>query len=243
MLARPEHASGLALAGWTQPARSPSSATKANRCRCTALPSTPARRPSRSPTPCCGASPGRSAPGVCRVLPAAHPNSGFREALNRLSHRHGASILASRKSGGLEIGRQAVGGTYVRKRTQAGIGCVTIHPARDDHDPSRVRLGWRRTVDGISDINPNRIHVTVGKQRRFRWASGADYVVHHEDLSADRVGWWQEIPTVTPATAISQCLVRHADAPAPAGHRTRSRPGLFEDRRTRRPRRRVGGTQ
>ena len=31
---------------------------------------------------------------------------------------------------------------------------------------------------GISDVNPNRIHVTVGKDRRFRRASGGDYVVH-----------------------------------------------------------------
>lgn len=60
---------------------------------------------------------------------------------------------------------------------------------------------------GISDVNPNRIHVTVGKDRRFRRASGEDYVVHYQNLTPKQVGWWQEIPTVTPVTAIEQCLV------------------------------------
>lgn len=61
-------------------------------------------------------------------------------------------------------------------------------------------------VYGISDVNPNRIHVTVAKQRRFRRANGDDYVVHYEDLDAKQIGWWQEIRTVTAATAIAQCL-------------------------------------
>ena len=60
---------------------------------------------------------------------------------------------------------------------------------------------------GISDVNPNRIHITVGKDRRFRRASGEGYVVHYQDLTPKQVGWWQEIPTVTPVTAIEQCLV------------------------------------
>lgn len=60
---------------------------------------------------------------------------------------------------------------------------------------------------GISDVNPNRIHVTVGKDRRFRRAGGEDYVVHYQNLAPKQVGWWQEIPAVTPVTAIEQCLV------------------------------------
>ena len=59
---------------------------------------------------------------------------------------------------------------------------------------------------GISDVNPNRIHLTVGKDRRFRRANGEDYVVHYQNLTPKQVGWWQEIPTVTPVTAIEQCL-------------------------------------
>lgn len=60
---------------------------------------------------------------------------------------------------------------------------------------------------GISDINPNRIHVTVAKSRRMRRADGDDYVIHREDLEPAQIDWWQEIPTVTPPTAIAQCIV------------------------------------
>ncbi len=59
---------------------------------------------------------------------------------------------------------------------------------------------------GISDINPNRIHVTVGRHRRFRRTTRDDYVVHHQDLEPKQIGWWEEIPAVTPATAIEECL-------------------------------------
>jgi len=59
---------------------------------------------------------------------------------------------------------------------------------------------------GISDVNPNRIHVTVGKKRRLRRTGGDDYVIHYEDLTPAQIGWWQEIPTVTPRTAIEQCI-------------------------------------
>ncbi|MCL2489183.1 MAG: type IV toxin-antitoxin system AbiEi family antitoxin domain-containing protein [Propionibacteriaceae bacterium] len=58
----------------------------------------------------------------------------------------------------------------------------------------------------ISDINPNVIHVTVAKHRRLRRANQNGYVIHHEDLAPNPIGWWQEIPTVTPATAIAQCI-------------------------------------
>jgi len=58
----------------------------------------------------------------------------------------------------------------------------------------------------ISDVNPNRIHVTVAKHRRLRRAGGDDYVIHNEDLAPTQIGWWQEIPMVIPATAIAQCV-------------------------------------
>ena len=58
----------------------------------------------------------------------------------------------------------------------------------------------------ISDINPNVVHITVAKRRRLRRAGGEGYVVHYEDLGPGQVGWWQEIPTVTVATAIDQCI-------------------------------------
>ncbi len=87
-----------------------------------------------------------------------------------------------------------------------------------DHDNLMLAVLWTRVPEaalshetaldayGISDVNPNRIHLTVGKRRRFRRTGGDDYVVHYEDLAPKQIGWWQEIPTVTPATAIAQCL-------------------------------------
>lgn len=59
---------------------------------------------------------------------------------------------------------------------------------------------------GISDVNPNRIHITVAKSRRLRRTDGEDYEIHREDLAPAQIGWWQEIPTVTPATAVTQCI-------------------------------------
>lgn len=59
---------------------------------------------------------------------------------------------------------------------------------------------------GISDVNPGRIHLTVGRRRRFRRSDAGAYSVHYHDLAPGQIGWWQEIPTVTPATAIAQCI-------------------------------------
>lgn len=87
-----------------------------------------------------------------------------------------------------------------------------------EHDQLMLAVLWTRVPEAalshetaldcyrISDVNPDRIHVTVGKRRRFRRAGGEDYVVHYEDLDAHQIDWWQEIPTVTPATAIEQCI-------------------------------------
>lgn len=87
-----------------------------------------------------------------------------------------------------------------------------------EHDQLMLVVLWTRVPEaalshetaldcyGISDVNPNRIHVTVGKHRRFRRAGADDRVVHYENLDAKQIGWWQEIPTVTPATAVEQCI-------------------------------------
>ncbi|MPM30645.1 hypothetical protein SDC9_77195 [bioreactor metagenome] len=60
----------------------------------------------------------------------------------------------------------------------------------------------------LSDINPDRIHVTVprrGRALRRRQAPAA-YMVHYEDLTPAQRGWWEQIPTVTVPTAIDQCI-------------------------------------
>jgi predicted transcriptional regulator of viral defense system len=69
-------------------------------------------------------------------------------------------------------------------------------------------LGHDSALDAweISDILPDRIHVVVAARRRIVREVPHDYVIHREDLPSDQVTWWQGIPTVTPATAIRQCL-------------------------------------
>lgn len=103
------------------------------------------------------------------------------------------------------------------ERVAHGVYRFPQYPV-SEHDQLALAVLWTRVPEavlshetaldayGISDVNPNRIHVTVGKHRRFRRAGGVDYVVHYEDLDPEQIGWWQEIPTVTPATAIEQCL-------------------------------------
>lgn len=102
-------------------------------------------------------------------------------------------------------------------RAAYGVYRFPQYPVRE-HDNLMLAVLWTRVpeaalshetaldVYGISDVNPNRIHVTVGKKRRFRRTGGEDYVVHYEDLIPKEIGWWQEIPTVRAATAIAQCL-------------------------------------
>ncbi len=87
-----------------------------------------------------------------------------------------------------------------------------------EYDDKMLAVLWTRAPEAalshetaldayeISDVNPNRIHVTVGKHRRLRRTGGQAYFVHREDLSAKQIGWWQEIPTVTAKTAVEQCL-------------------------------------
>jgi predicted transcriptional regulator of viral defense system len=58
----------------------------------------------------------------------------------------------------------------------------------------------------ISDINPDQTHITVAARRRIARATPPGYVIHHEDLRPDQITWWEGVPTVTPATAIRQCL-------------------------------------
>ncbi|BBZ52730.1 type IV toxin-antitoxin system AbiEi family antitoxin domain-containing protein [Mycobacterium heidelbergense] len=86
------------------------------------------------------------------------------------------------------------------------------------YDPYMLAVLWTRAPEAclshetaldayaISDVNPHRIHVTIAKRRRLRRAGDGDYAIHREDLAPTQIGWWQEIPTVTPVTAIAQCV-------------------------------------
>lgn len=58
----------------------------------------------------------------------------------------------------------------------------------------------------ISDINPDKIHLTVAARRRITRQIPHSYDIHRQDLLPEQVTWWEGIPTVTAATAIRQCL-------------------------------------
>lgn len=59
-------------------------------------------------------------------------------------------------------------------------------------------------VWGITDINPDTIHLTVSTRRRIRRSGGVHYTVHYQDLRVDEVTLWQGMRIVTLGTAIGQ---------------------------------------
>ena len=87
-----------------------------------------------------------------------------------------------------------------------------------EHDQEMLAVLWTRAPEAaishetaldlyeLTDVNPDVIHVTVAKRRRLRRSGNDRYVIHYEDLDAHQIGWSDEIPSVTPATAIAQCI-------------------------------------
>ncbi|MDR2620174.1 MAG: type IV toxin-antitoxin system AbiEi family antitoxin domain-containing protein [Propionibacteriaceae bacterium] len=58
----------------------------------------------------------------------------------------------------------------------------------------------------ISDINPNEIHICVGRQRRLRRAGGERYIVHRHNLVPEQRSWFEGIPITDVPTTIDQCI-------------------------------------
>ena len=85
-------------------------------------------------------------------------------------------------------------------------------------DPYQLAVLWTGTegaclshetaleFHGVTDLLPDRIHVTVPAGRRLRRAGGEAYFVHRQNLTADQMGWWEQIATVALPTAIAQCI-------------------------------------
>ena len=59
----------------------------------------------------------------------------------------------------------------------------------------------------MCDINPTKIHVTVGKDRRISKSGGEGYVLHRQNVDPDQRAWWHGVPIVTLPCAIEQCIV------------------------------------
>jgi len=58
----------------------------------------------------------------------------------------------------------------------------------------------------ISDINPNEIHVCVGRNRRLRRSGGEGYVIHRHDLRPQQCTWFEQIPITTVPATIDMCI-------------------------------------
>jgi predicted transcriptional regulator of viral defense system len=58
----------------------------------------------------------------------------------------------------------------------------------------------------ISDINPDRIHVTIPKTKRLRRAGGEWYVIHRADLEPRQRTWFEQIPVTDVRTTIADCI-------------------------------------
>lgn len=58
----------------------------------------------------------------------------------------------------------------------------------------------------LSEINPDRIHLTVPHHYRPRRRGGELYLIHHEDLEGEQIGRFEGIPIVEPAVAIAQAI-------------------------------------
>lgn len=58
----------------------------------------------------------------------------------------------------------------------------------------------------VSDINPDAIHVTIGRARRLRRTGGERYVIHLQDLQPSQQTWWQGIAITTLPTTIADCI-------------------------------------
>ncbi len=58
----------------------------------------------------------------------------------------------------------------------------------------------------VSDVNPDRIHLTVSRSRRLRRAGGERYVIHHRDLDPSQRTWWEGIPITNLPTTVADCI-------------------------------------
>ena len=58
----------------------------------------------------------------------------------------------------------------------------------------------------MSDVNPDRIHLTVNRNRRLRRAGGERYIIHYQDLGTTQRTWWEGIPITDLPTTIADCI-------------------------------------
>lgn len=58
----------------------------------------------------------------------------------------------------------------------------------------------------VSDINPDRIHITVNRNRRIRRSGGERYVIHRQNSDPKERTWWQGIPITALRSTVADCI-------------------------------------
>ncbi len=86
------------------------------------------------------------------------------------------------------------------ERAAFGVYRFPQYPV-DEHDQKMLTVLWTRAPEaalshetaldayGLCDVNPNHIHVTVGKERRLRRTDDRGYIIHYENLDPRQIGW------------------------------------------------------
>lgn len=103
------------------------------------------------------------------------------------------------------------------ERVAHGVYRVPQVPS-DHYDRFMLAVLWTGTPDalishesaldlyGVCDINPKAIDVTVPKGKRISRSGGEGYHIHREDIAERDRAWREEVPVVTLARAIRQCI-------------------------------------
>jgi predicted transcriptional regulator of viral defense system len=85
-------------------------------------------------------------------------------------------------------------------------------------DPYTLALLWTGALEAtlshetvlllrnLSDVNPAKINLTIGAQRRVRRVGGDKYLVHRAQINEADVEYWEGIRMFNVATAIRQCM-------------------------------------
>lgn len=140
-----------------------------------------------------------------RLLEEAFDRHGFITRANALSEGHSPNALR------LLVARGAL------VKVAHGVYRMPVVPSTE-YDNLHLAVLWTGVEEAalshetalslyeLSDVNPDRIHVTVPKRQRIRRSGAQGLQIHHQDLEPPQIGWFEQIPTVKPATAIAQCI-------------------------------------
>jgi hypothetical protein len=87
-----------------------------------------------------------------------------------------------------------------------------------EHDPFMRAVLWTGAPEAcpshetalacyeISDVNPDKTHVTAGARHRIRRSGGDGSEIHYQDLAPWRIGWWNQVAAPPSPTELPSSL-------------------------------------